>query len=239
MNITQSEQNKITGQVRHLAIEQIDRPEKAMRDEFEEDKLNDLIASIKNNGLIHPITVRSKDGRFEIIAGDRRFKAIKRLGWTKIPAYIIEADDKETLILRAEENLKRADIGIVEEARYIRTLIQELNINQSEVAEMIGRSNSYVSERLEVLNYEPELLNLVERGEMTFSVAREFNKIDDENVRKSYTKFALQSGINPTTARKWRQEYQAGKTAEAQTAEEILQPTTDNIYPPIPIFVIP
>ena len=205
--------------IQRINVEDIIEPSIAMRANIDKPQLTELIDSIAMHGLISPIILKQSGEKYEIVAGHRRYLAIKYLQWSTIPAIITSDENKKLFMIRYEENAKRQDVSIIDEALYLAEIQQELHITQTELAQMIGRSNSYVSERLEVNNYPSDLINALRDGDINFSVAREFAKITDEHVRRNFLKYALISGINPETARKWRKQWQDDKEAPYLTQE--------------------
>lgn len=197
--------------IQRIAVDDINEPSIAMRANIDKPQLTELIDSIAMHGLISPIILKQSGEKYEIVAGHRRYLAVKYLHWSTIPAIITSDENKKLFMIRYEENAKRQDVSIIDEALYLAEIQEELHITQTELAQMIGRSNSYVSERLEVNNYPPEIVAALKDGDINFSVAREFAKITDEHVRRNFLKYAIISGINPETARKWRKQWQEDK----------------------------
>src|SRR3990167_783747 len=133
-----------------VPIELIDDPEVAMRQQFDEEKLQELAESIKKHGVLQPLVLRERGGRFEIIAGHRRLAAcgIARLG--KVPALVRNATDSETAILRMHENLIREDVDPVSEAIFIANQIKALRTDLAAFAKMLGKSEQYIGDRLSI-----------------------------------------------------------------------------------------
>jgi len=129
--------------------------------------LDDLIASIKEHGLIHPPTVRFVSGRFELIAGFRRFNAIRKLGWKSTLFNAIEMDDKEAMSVSLTENAGRKDLTPIEEARAFQTAIEKVGMLSKEVAAAAGKSESYISNRIKLLTLDESARDLVDQGKIT------------------------------------------------------------------------
>ena len=127
------------------------------RKEFNEETLQELTASIRENGLIQPITVRKNGDHFEIIAGERRFRACQLLNWETIPAVIIEADDEDMAQLALIENIQREDLSAIEEANAYRDILVRGNITQEQLADRVGKSQSAVANKLRLLNLAEEV----------------------------------------------------------------------------------
>lgn len=142
------------------------------RKEFRPDELADLEASLKASGLLQPITVRPAGGGYELIAGERRFRAASRLGWTEIPAIVRQFDDRTLLTLALVENLQRADLNPVEEAEGYQRLIQEFQLTQQQVADAVGKDRSTVANLLRVLALPAAVRQLLQQGHITLGHAR-------------------------------------------------------------------
>lgn len=144
------------------------------RKEFREEDLADLESSLRVSGLLQPITVRPAphgDG-FELIAGERRFRAAQRLGWTEIPAVVRDVDDRMLLSLAMVENLQRADLNPIEEAEGYEHLIRDFSLTQQEVAEIVGKDRSTVANTLRLLALPASVRRLVWDGALTVGHAR-------------------------------------------------------------------
>ncbi|MFM8782380.1 MAG: ParB/RepB/Spo0J family partition protein [Gemmatimonadota bacterium] len=143
------------------------------RKEFKEEELADLEASLRVSGLLQPVTVRpARTGGFELIAGERRFRASQRLGWSEIPAIVREVDDKTLLSLAMVENLQRADLNPIEEAEGFQQLISDFDLTQQEVAEIVGKDRSTVANMLRLLALPASVRRLVWEGQITIGHAR-------------------------------------------------------------------
>jgi len=150
------------------------------RRSFTEPELAELEASIRSSGLLQPIVVRASNGKWELVAGERRLRAVTRLGWTEIPAVIRDFDDRAMLTLALVENLQRADLNPLEEAEGYQRLIDEFGLTQQQVAEAVGKDRTSVTNLLRVLNLPAAIRQLVERGHITAGHARALLPIKDE-----------------------------------------------------------
>ena len=139
---------------------------------LDEKALDELTASIRVNGLIQPIAVRQAENGYEIIAGERRWRAARLAGLTEIPAVVIEADDKKTMELALIENLQRQDLNPVEEAMGYQSLMQDYGLTQEQVAEQVGKSRPAVANALRLLSLCPEVLERLRKGELSAGHAR-------------------------------------------------------------------
>ena len=145
------------------------------RKNFDEENLNDLTNSIKERGVIQPIIVRasnSENSKFEIIAGERRWLAAKKAGLNEIPVVVTEADDLKSLEFAIVENVQRHDLNPLEEAQGYKRLIDEFNYDQEKVSKFIGKSRSYITNSLRLLNLPKEVLTYVEQKKITAGHAK-------------------------------------------------------------------
>ena len=150
------------------------------RREFAETELSELQASLKVSGLLQPITVRPAVGGYELISGERRLRAATRLGWQEIPAIIKEVDDRTLLTLALVENLQRADLNAVEEARGYRRLAEEFGYTHAQIAEAMGKDRTSITSLLRILQLPPTVLETVERGQLSAGHARALVSLDDD-----------------------------------------------------------
>ena len=156
-----------------LPIHKVEPNRNQPRQDFDEEELQALAESIALHGVVQPLTVRELDsGYYQIIAGERRWRASRLAGLSEIPAVIIEADDKKTMELALIENLQRQDLNAVEEALGYQSLMQEYGLTQEQVAEQVGKSRPAVANALRLLSLCPEVLERLRKGELTAGHAR-------------------------------------------------------------------
>ena len=162
-----------------LAISSIRPNPYQPRREFNEAELAELQASLKASGLLQPITVRRANQGFELISGERRLRAATRLGWKEIPAIIRDVDDRTLLTLALVENLQRADLNAVEEARGYRRLSEEFGYTHAQIAEAVGKDRTSVTSLLRILQLPAAVLDIVEKGQLTAGHARALVSLED------------------------------------------------------------
>ena len=156
-----------------LPISQVQPGLNQPRKRFEEEALADLADSIRQHGIIQPLTVRRlASGYYQIIAGERRWRAAKQAGLTEVPATIIEADDKKVMELGLIENLQREDLNPMEEAKGYKVLMDEHGMTQEDVAERMGKSRPAVANTLRLLALPEELMTMLEEGTLSAGHAR-------------------------------------------------------------------
>jgi ParB family chromosome partitioning protein len=145
------EQAQAEGALRDLPLRSVKPNPFQPRTQFDEAAHGDLVSSIEASGLLQPVVVRPKDGGFELIAGERRLRAVQQLGWKTIPAVVKDADDRTLLTLALIENLQRHDLSAIDEALGYQRLIDDFGIAHAEVARLVGKSRSTVANLLRLL----------------------------------------------------------------------------------------
>lgn len=168
----------------HLPISKVEPRLEQPREYFDENALQELADSIAQYGLIQPITVRKLNtGYYQIIAGERRWRASRLAGLTEVPVRVIEADDRRTAELALVENLQREDLNPIEEAKGYRTLIEEYGLTQEEAAKSVGRSRPAITNAMRLLSLSAPVLEMVEKGELSAGHARALVPINDERLQ--------------------------------------------------------
>ena len=164
-----------------LPISKVEPRADQPRANFDEDSLQELAESIEQYGLIQPILVRKLDsGYYQIIAGERRWRASRLAGLTEIPVRIIEADDRRTAELALVENLQREDLNPIEEAKGYRSLMEDYGLSQEETARSVGRSRPAITNALRLLSLSPMVMEMVEKGKLSAGHARALVPITDD-----------------------------------------------------------
>lgn len=166
------------------------------RREIDTTELAELEQSLKSSGLLQPITVRRRGDAFELIAGERRFRAASNLGWTEISAIVRDYDDRTMLVLALVENLQRADLNAIEEARGYRRLIEDFQLTQQQVAEAVGKDRTTVTNLLRVLTLPEEVQQLVETGALTSGHARALLALSADHSPSEVAQRAASAGMS-------------------------------------------
>lgn len=172
------------------------------RREFTSAQLAELEASIRENGLLQPLVVRPaspeapEGAHWELVAGERRWRAVRRLGWTEVPVLVREMDDRTLLVLAIVENVQRADLSPLEEADGYRRLIDEFGYTQKEVAESVGRERSTVANLLRLLQLPASVQRLVSEGNLSMGHARALLGLDDERKIAELARRAVADGMS-------------------------------------------
>jgi ParB family chromosome partitioning protein len=221
INANSNEINLIN--VVNIPVSEINPPNVAMRASISPQSIETLAASIAEVGLISPIVIMKSKNKYEIVAGCRRFTAMKQLNFDFIPCIILQSNAEMYFKTMSAENYERQEINIFDEVQFILRLHDELSLNQGQIAKYIGKSVSYVNERLAILEYPECIKQALIDEKITFSVAREFNKITEAQVCETYLHYAIENGCTPAIARKWRQQW------ENQQAHPTMTPIDDMV----------
>lgn len=208
-------------QIKEISIAEITDPAAPMRSGIDREEVWNLAESIKREGLINPITVRPKDGRYEVVAGHRRFVACKIAGLPTIQCVVRELDDAQSFEIMAHENLERQDVDPVDEALFLGRLIGEDTVKIKETAEKLNRSIQWVEDRLMILTYPDFMIEAIKSGKLKLGVAKHLSKIEDEVYLRMYVNTALVHGMSVAHAEYYGNCAEQGVLANS---EKILPP---------------
>lgn len=173
-----------SGSVRTAPISKVEPRAGQPRVRFDPDQLEALAESIREHGVLQPITVRPLDaGFYQIIAGERRWRAARLAGLDEVPVNVIRVDDRTAMELALVENLQREDLNPVEEAKGYQTLISEYGLTQEEAARRVGKSRPVVTNALRLLSLPEKVLQMLEEGELSMSHARTLLELDSPALR--------------------------------------------------------
>ena len=169
----QSESSQV--QTNKIPIADLQRNKYQPRTIFDEEKLTELSSSIRENGVIQPIVVRPdkyEPGKYEIVAGERRWLAAQKAGLNEVPVVILDIDDQKSLEIAIVENVQRQDLNVMEEARGYQRLIKEFGYDQEEISKFMSKSRSHISNTLRLLTLPEDIIGLIEEGKLTAGQAR-------------------------------------------------------------------
>ncbi len=185
----------------HLPIDAIHPNPRQPRRRFEPEATAGLAVSIRHQGVLQPIVVRPRpEGGYELVAGERRWRAAREAGIATLPALVRHADERETLLLGLVENVAREDLSPVEEARAYASLLDEFELSLTEVAEHVGRSKPAVSNRLRLLELPEDVLWMLARGELTEGHARAVLALPDDDARRRLARRISRDGMTVRAA---------------------------------------
>ena len=184
-------------ELRQLSVTKLVPRREQPRTVFDDASLQELADSLRRYGVIQPVTARKLDGGFyQIIAGERRWRAARLAGLEEIPVRVIEADDRRTAELALVENLQREDLNPIEEARGYQALIEEYGLTQEEAAQSVGRSRPAVANALRLLSLDHDTLALVEEGKLSAGHARALLPIPDAKSRLAAANEVIKKGLS-------------------------------------------
>lgn len=185
-----------TEAAKEVPIDLIDPSAAQPRSVFNDTKLEELAKSIASNGVVQPILVRPKGGRFELIAGERRWRAAQLAGLTKIPVVVRDVPDDQVLEIALIENLQREDLNPIEEASGYRKLIETLGLTQETVAERVGRDRSYVTNYLRLLRLPEDIQDLLQSGRISTGHARTLLGLEQPDLQRRIARKIIEQDLS-------------------------------------------
>ncbi len=188
--------------VKHLNINEIEPNRAQARKIFDDEAIEDLSNSIKEYGVIQPIIVSKKEKYYEIIAGERRWRASKKAGLTEIPAIIRDDNEQRNKEISLIENIQREDLNPIEKARGIKLLMEEYDLTQQQVAEKLGKSRSSIANTVRILNLDERVINLALEGKLTEGHCKSLMSIDDQERQYKMALYIIESGDSVREAEK-------------------------------------
>jgi ParB family chromosome partitioning protein len=187
----------------YCGIEEI-RPHRSQpRKHFDESKLLELAETIKEKGILDPLMVRRIDGGYELIAGERRWRAAQKAGLKEVPVILREADDREVLEISLIENLQREDLNPVEEAEGFRDLIEKFDISHEEASRRIGKDRTTITNALRLLKLSSEIKNHLIQNRITSGHARALLSLESREKQKELCNLIIQKGLSVREAEAW------------------------------------
>jgi ParB family transcriptional regulator, chromosome partitioning protein len=214
-----------------LAVTEIHANPNQPRKEFERDAVSGLAESIKAQGLIQPVIVRPRlAGGYELIAGERRWRAAREAGLETLPAVIREADDRDTLLLGLVENVAREDLSPVEEARAYALLLDEFALSIADIAERVGKARPTVSNRLRLLELPDDVLELLHRNELSEGHARAVLGVPDNEGKRRLARQIVRDGMSVRAAERAARSAGARTKARASSVDPVLAARVKNAF---------
>ena len=190
------------GSITKLKINEIEPNKGQARKIFDEESINDLANSIKEYGLIQPIIVTKKDNFYEIVAGERRWRASKIAGLDEIPAIIRDNEEQKNSEISLIENIQREDLNPIEKARGIKKLMTDYNLTQQKVADILGKSRSSIANTVRILNLDERVINLALEGKLTEGHCRTLMDVEDPDRQYKMALYIIESGDTVREAEK-------------------------------------
>jgi ParB/RepB/Spo0J family partition protein len=202
-----------------IALSEIDRPTVIARDEIDPEKIRELAESIRAIGLRQPVLVRPTDGRYEMVAGDRRYLAHKLIGAETIKAIVREMSDEECTLVRAVENLQREDLSPLEKARTYGYMRDRLGYGTEKIARRVGIKVVTVARYLNLLTLPEEFQQAVNKCVLSVEAAYVLKEVDDPQFRNYYLKAAVENGATVAVVRMWVEDYRRTKEGNFYAAQ--------------------
>ncbi|WP_077369278.1 ParB/RepB/Spo0J family partition protein [Anaerosalibacter sp. Marseille-P3206] len=199
------------------------------RKEFDEEGLEELSHSIKSYGIIQPIIVRKVENKYEIVAGERRWKASQLAGLKEVPCLVRDIEDFEAMKLALIENIQREDLNPIEEARAFKELMDKYKLKQEELSQVVGKSRSYIANTLRLLNLDNETLNLVEEGKITSGHGRALLSIKNQKERKRATDEIIGKKLNVRQTEDMAKQIKINKSISSKRKDPIVVELEENL----------
>lgn len=216
-----------------LNIGLVERPDPPIRQFFDEQELQRLVSSIRENGILVPLMVRPKGDKFEVIDGDRRLNAAWEAGLREIPVVVYPLDDQQTHIQRMLANLDRDDTDPVSEAKYVAKLIHEKIFTPEEYAEKIGRSLNWIEDRLTIAEMPEYMQFALANKQVPLGVCLQLVQIEDEGTMERYFREAMRTGMTVKAAELVRLQINEAIVAIRDSGNEVTEDALP-AAPPIP-----
>jgi ParB family transcriptional regulator, chromosome partitioning protein len=207
----------------HLPVDAIHPNPRQPRRRFEPEATAGLAASLRHQGVLQPVVVRPRpQGGYELVAGERRWRAAREAGMDTLPALVREVDDRDTLLLALVENVARENLSPVEEARAYAALVDEFELSLGDIAERVGRSKSSVSNRLRLLELPEEVLWMLARAELSEGHARAVLAVPDDAARVRLARRVVREGMTVRATERAAQEGGARRRPRAMPVDPAL-----------------
>jgi ParB family chromosome partitioning protein len=206
--------------VLQLPLEAVERSARQPRKRFDEARLQELAASIREHGVVEPILVRREGVRYRIVAGERRWRAAQRAGLREIPALVREATEREAFLLALVENLQREDLGAVEEAEAFEVLVKEHGLTQEEVAARVGKERSTVANALRLLRLPAEVRDALREGALEMGHARALLGLEQADAIRRAAQRVIRERLSVRAAERLVRELQGRERPHREAAAE-------------------
>jgi len=198
------------------------------RTRFVESTLDELAQSIRTNGIVQPVVVRRKEGKYQIVAGERRWRAAQKAGLRKIPVVVKEIADDKLLEIALIENIQRHELNAVEEARAYRKLIDSIGFTQDQLADRVGKERSLISTALRILKLSPDLLQLIEEEKIFASHGRVLLTTDDISIQRQVARAIIDHNLSVRETERMIRKLQ-GKPTETVEKKEVTTTKDPNV----------
>lgn len=208
-----------------IALAAIDEPQLPSRETMDSDKMEELMESIKQLGLVQPISVQARGDRFEIMAGHRRFLAYKYLHKEFIPCFVYPEGYDGSDAVMLHENLVREELNPAQEAVFLAQLIERYKLSEDEICAKVKRSPGYVGDRVALLRGDALVFETLRAGRINFAVARMLNRFDNEEIRRYYLEHAARSGASARVVEDWLKQWRQQIAPALEAAKKATEAT--------------
>ncbi len=211
------------GDIRELGINEVEPNRDQPRKNFDREKLEQLAESIRQHGIVQPIIVKKENDTYRIVAGERRWRAARIAGLTKIPVIIRDLSEKEQMEIALIENLQREDLNPIEEAEAYEKLMKEHNMTQEQLSQVIGKSRSAIANTVRLLTLSPKVREYIIEGKITGGHARTLVTIDNPQLQEKMAEEIIQKNLSVREAENLLKKYskQRGKTPKSGDSVEL------------------
>lgn len=182
--------------VRYIKLHDIMPNLNQPRKTFKEDKIEELAASIKEHGIIQPIVVRERENGYEIVAGERRWRAARKAELTQVPCLVRELSDEQNMLFAIIENMQREDLNPIEEAEGLQRMMQTFGMTQEQVSKSVGKSRPYIANALRLLKLPQEIIEQIAEGNLSAAHGRTLVGIEDDDAKEKLCAKILQEGLS-------------------------------------------
>lgn len=186
----------VTDRIIYVDINDIKPNHDQPRKHFDEDKLNDLAKSIEENGVIQPLVIRKYENGYELVAGERRWRASRIAGLKKVPCIVRDFDEKQNMIVAIIENMQREDLDPIEEALGIQAMTKRFDFTQEQVATSLGKSRAYIANSLRLLKLPEWIQNHISEGKLSAAHGRTIINIEDADKQKEICEKVIKGGLS-------------------------------------------
>ena len=182
--------------VRYIKLHDIMPNLNQPRKTFKEEKIEELAASIKEHGIIQPIVVRKRENGYEIVAGERRWRAARKAELTQVPCLVRELSDEQNMLFAIIENMQREDLNPIEEAEGLQRMMQTFGMTQEQVSKSVGKSRPYIANALRLLKLPQEIIEQIAEGNLSAAHGRTLAGIEDDDAKEKLCAKILQEGLS-------------------------------------------
>ena len=214
--------------IHEIDIDLVEPNPEQPRTRFVEATLEELAQSIRTNGIVQPIVVRRKEGKYQIVAGERRWRAAQRAGLRKLPVVVKEIADDKLLEIALIENIQRHELNPVEEARAYRKLVDTIGFTQDQLSERVGKERSLISTSLRILKLPQDILQLIEEDKISASHGRVLLTADDPTIQRQVARAIMDFSLSVRETERMIRKLQ-GKPAEAVEKKEVKPEKDPNV----------